>query len=86
MLAFARVIRCAIVASGIRNAVAISAVVSPPTARSVSAIALGVVSDGWQHMNNSASVSSSFTSTSAVGGGTNAHSAQTSFATASSRR
>ena len=39
MLCFARLIRCAIVASGTRNAFAISAVVSPPTARSVSAIA-----------------------------------------------
>ena len=39
MLCFARLIRCAIVASGTRNALAISAVVSPPTARSVSAIA-----------------------------------------------
>ena len=39
MLCFARLIRCAIVASGTRNALAISAVVRPPTARSVSAIA-----------------------------------------------
>ena len=39
MLRFARLMRCAIVASGTRNAWAISAVVSPPTARSVSAIA-----------------------------------------------
>ena len=41
MLCFARLIRCAIVASGTRNALAISAVVRPPTARSVSAIADG---------------------------------------------
>ena len=33
MLGFARLMRCAIVASGIRNALAISAVVRPPTAR-----------------------------------------------------
>ena len=38
-LCLARLIRCAMVASGTRNARAISAVVSPPTARSVSAIA-----------------------------------------------
>ena len=43
---FARLIRCAIVASGTRNALAISAVVRPPTARSVSAIDEGRVSAG----------------------------------------
>ena len=41
MLALARLIRWAIVASGTKNALAISAVVSPPTARSVSAMAEG---------------------------------------------
>ena len=41
IVCFARLIRCAIVASGTRNAFAISAVVRPPTARSVSAIADG---------------------------------------------
>ena len=46
MLCFARLIRCAIVASGTRKAFAISAVVSPPTARSVSAIADDGVSAG----------------------------------------
>ena len=45
----ARLIRWAIVASGTRNAAAISAVVSPPTARSVSATCDGGVSAGWQH-------------------------------------
>ena len=50
MRCLARLIRCAIVASGTRNALAISAVVRPPTARSVSAIADGRVSAGWQHM------------------------------------
>jgi hypothetical protein len=39
MLCFARLMRCPIVDSGTRNAFAISAVVRPPTARSVSAIA-----------------------------------------------
>ena len=58
MLCFARLIRCAIVASGTRNAFAISAVVRPPTARSVSAIADADDSAGWQHMNSRTSVSS----------------------------
>ena len=39
MVLLARLIRWAIVASGTRNALAISAVVRPPTARSVNAIA-----------------------------------------------
>src|SRR5262245_2437030 len=50
--------RCATVASGTRKALAISAVDSPPTARSVSASCDGGDSDGWQHRNSSASVSS----------------------------
>ena len=41
MLCLARLIRWAMVASGTRKALAISAVVKPPTARSVSAIAEG---------------------------------------------
>ena len=58
MLCLARLIRCAIVASGTRNALAISAVVKPPTARNVRAIADDGVSAGWQHMNSRMSVSS----------------------------
>ncbi len=58
MICLARLIRCAIVASGTRNARAISAVVRPPTARSVSAIADAGDSAGWQHMNSRSSVSS----------------------------
>ena len=54
MRRLARLIRCAIVASATRNAFAISAVVSPPTARSVSGIADAGVSAGWQHMNSTA--------------------------------
>ena len=57
MLCLARLMRCAIVASGTRNALAISAVVSPPTARSVNASCEGVESEGWQHRNSSVSVS-----------------------------
>src|SRR5437667_8504394 len=53
MLCLARLMRCAMVASGTRNAFAISAVVNPPTARSVSAIAEAGVRAGWQHMNSS---------------------------------
>jgi hypothetical protein len=44
--AFAREIRCAIVASSTRNADAISAVVNPPTARKVSASWEGGDRDG----------------------------------------
>ena len=46
------------VASGTRNARAISAVVRPPTARRVSAICEAGDSAGWQHMNSRMSVSS----------------------------
>ena len=49
MRCLARLMRWAMVASGTKNALAISAVVSPPTARSVSAIWDGAVSAGWQH-------------------------------------
>jgi len=58
MLCFARLIRCAMVASGTRNALAISAVVKPPTARRVRAIAEDKVRAGWQHMNSKINVSS----------------------------
>jgi hypothetical protein len=58
MRCLARLIRCAIVDSGTRNADAISAVVRPPTARSVRAIAELGVSAGWQHRNSSSRVSS----------------------------
>ena len=51
--------RCAIVASVTRKALAISAVVRPPTARRVRAMALGGVSDGWHARNSSARLSSS---------------------------
>jgi hypothetical protein len=50
VLSLARLMRWAIVASGTRNACAISAVVRPPTARNVSAIAEARVNAGWQHM------------------------------------
>ena len=58
MRRFALLIRWAMVASSTRNAFAISAVVNPPTARSVSAIAEAGVSDGWQHMNSTSRLSS----------------------------
>ena len=58
MRCLARLMRCAIVDSGTRNARAISAVVRPPTARSVSASCDGAESDGWQHRNSRVSVSS----------------------------
>ena len=58
MLSLARLMRCPMVSSGTRNDFAISPVVSPPTARSVSAIADAGVSAGWQHMNSRTRVSS----------------------------
>ena len=58
MVRLARLIRWAMVASGTRNAAAICAVVSPPTARRVSAIWLGADSAGWQQPNSRASESS----------------------------
>ncbi len=58
MLALARVMRWATVASGTSRARAISAVVNPPTARSVSATCDGGRSAGWQHITSSASESS----------------------------
>ena len=51
--------------SGTSRARAISPVVSPPTARRVSATCETVVSDGWQHSNSRVSESS----TSVAGGG-----------------
>ncbi len=59
MRCLARLMRLAMVSSGTRNAVAISAVVRPPTARRVSGIAELGVSTGWQQRNSSASESSS---------------------------
>ena len=57
-LRFARLIRCAIVASGTKKASAISRVDRPPTARRVSAICEAGESTGWQHQNSRSSVSS----------------------------
>jgi hypothetical protein len=45
IVALARLIRWAMVASGTKNALAISPVLRPPTARSVSAICDGALSD-----------------------------------------
>ena len=50
IFAFARDSRCAIVGSGTRNARAISAVVSPPNNRSVSASCASGASAGWQQV------------------------------------
>lgn len=56
-MCLARLIRCAMVASGTRNARAISAVVKPPMARKVNAIAEASVSARWQHMKTTFSTS-----------------------------
>ena len=58
MACLARLMRWAIVAAGTTNAAAICAVLSPPTARSVSATWLGSDSAGWQHRNSRARPSS----------------------------
>ena len=55
---FARVMRACTVAVGTRKARAISSLVRPPTARSVSATWDGADSAGWQHRTRSVSVSS----------------------------
>src|SRR4051795_6317130 len=54
----ARLIRCAIVASGTKKASAISRVVRPPTARSVSATWEAGASSGWQQQKSRKRVSS----------------------------
>ena len=74
----ARLIRWATVASGTSSARAISAVVSPPTARRVSATWETGVSAGWQHSSSRVSVSSS-------AGGAGAGSAGASATTVCSR-
>src|SRR5690625_4539146 len=61
--------RCAMVASGTRYASAICRVVSPPTARSVSATAEAGVSDGWAHRKYSCRVSSESGTVSGAGAG-----------------
>src|SRR4029079_10079474 len=58
IVAFAREMRWAMVASGTRNAFAIWGVVRPPTARRVRAIADAAVRAGWQHMNRRRRLSS----------------------------
>ena len=58
ILRLARTSRWAIVGSGTRNARAISAVVRPPSVRSVSATCASVASAGWQQVKISSSRSS----------------------------
>ena len=62
-LRLARTMRCAIVASGTRNARASSGVSRPPSRRSVSATWASGASAGWQQRNISRSWSSGTTST-----------------------
>ena len=71
MVCLARLIRCAIVASGTPNAAAICAVDRPPTARSVSAIWLGEDRSGWQQPNSRASESSRPAISASAGGPSN---------------
>ncbi|WP_368073153.1 hypothetical protein [Streptomyces sp. SolWspMP-sol7th] len=64
----AREMRRLIDACGTMKARAISSVVSPPTARRVSATCEDCVSTGWQHMNRRIRVSSSAETTSSSSG------------------
>ena len=66
-VAFARLIRCAMVASGTRNPAAICAVVSPATARRVRATCELSLSAGWAQSSSICTVSSSCGSASAAG-------------------
>ena len=86
MRCLARLIRRVMVASGTRNARAISAVVSPPTARRVSAICEAGDSDGWQHRNSRMSVSSDVRRPAGRPAGASHCSGRIHRATASSRR
>src|SRR3954469_2897764 len=86
MLFFARLIRGAIVASGTMNARAISPVVRPPTARSVSATCDAGVTAGWQHRNSSVNVSSASGAASTSAPGATSSSGPAIAATLSSRR
>jgi hypothetical protein len=63
---FRRTMRCAIVASGTRNARAISSVVRPPSRRRVSATRASVDSTGWQAVKTSRSRSSPIASSCAA--------------------
>ncbi len=86
IVCLARVMRRVIVASGTRNARAISAVVRPPTARRVSAICDAGDSAGWQHMNSRISVSSASDGRPGRRAGASHCSGSTRRATVSSRR
>ena len=68
ILRFARTIRLPIVGSATRNARAISPVVRPPSARSVSATRAGISSAGWQQVKISRSRSSTIVLSSSMVG------------------
>ena len=86
MLCLARLMRWAMVASGTRKALAICAVVRPPTARRVSASCDAGERAGWQQRMSRVSVSSCSGACSSPGAGAKASSAGTCAAAVSSRR
>ena len=85
MVCLARVILRIMVASGTKKARATSAVVSPPIARSVSAICDAGDKAGWQHMKSRISVSSESAAGRSAGGASQS-SGSACWAIASSRR
>ena len=82
----ARVIRAAIVGSATRNARAISAVVRPPSSRSVSATLASAGSAGWQQVNSSRSRSSGMVDMSVTTSGSSGISSGSLRASVASRR
>ena len=82
----ARVIRAAIVGSATRNARPISAVVSPPSSRSVSATLASAGSAGWQQVNSSRSRSSGMVDMSVTTSGSSGISSGSLRASVASRR
>jgi len=85
MSRLARLMRWAMVPSGTRKALAIWAVLRPPTARRVSATWEAADSAGWQHKNSRVSVSSSSETGSSSAAGATASSAGNREAATSSR-
>ena len=85
ILRFARTIRFPMVGSATRNARAISPVVMPPSARSVSATRAGSSSAGWQHVKISRSRSSTIMLSSSMDGSSCCASRRVSSASRSAR-
>ena len=85
ILRLARTIRLPMVGSATRNARAISPVVMPPSARSVSATRAGISSAGWQQVKTSRSRSSTIVLSSSMDGSSCSASRRVSSASRSAR-